>query len=80
MWDFVLRTFQHICAAISAQLPRRCEMWEEVVGRASMAKYSFLDTKGKVEAMNASVGYRDDASVDFGDEIRALAETLEDLP
>lgn len=55
-------------------------MLGDIVGRAAMAKGLTLDTKGKLEAMNVSVGYSDDAGVDFGDEVKRLAERLDELP
>jgi hypothetical protein len=77
MWDFILRTFQHLAAHVSPQHPFSSSMLSDVVGRTSLAKDRILDTTGKLAAMNASVGYLDDDGVEFGAEICALAETLE---
>ncbi|KAF1829057.1 hypothetical protein BDW02DRAFT_643106 [Decorospora gaudefroyi] len=79
MWDFVLRTFQHLAAQVSPQVPKSSLMFGILVARTSHTKQLILDTTGKLEAMNASVGYSDDGGIEFGDEILALAATL-DVP
>jgi hypothetical protein len=77
MWDFILRTFQFIAAQVSPQQPFSSTMFlGEVVGRTALAKQLILDNTGKLNAMNASVGYSDDDGIEFGPEILALAETL----
>jgi hypothetical protein len=77
MWDSVLRTFQFLAARVSPQQPFSSPMFiGEVVGRAALAKQPILDNTGKLNAMNASVGYSNDDGVEFGPEILALAETL----
>ena len=40
--------------------PQRSEMFVNVVGGAMLAKNFILDDTGKLEQMNASVGYGDD--------------------
>jgi hypothetical protein len=78
MWDFILRTFQHLAAQVSPQRPFSSPMWlGEVVGRTTLAKQLILDDTGKLDAMNAGMGYSDDADVEFGPEILALAEMLQ---
>lgn len=79
MWDFVLRTFQHLVAQVSPQDPWASPMFEDVLQRAVMAQMLCLDETGKLEAGNASVGYNDDAGVDFGDEIKTAAAKLDGL-
>ncbi|CAD0086713.1 unnamed protein product, partial [Aureobasidium vineae] len=39
-----------------------------------------LDTTGRLESMNQSVGYNDDAGIQFSADIKAEAEKLDDLP
>jgi hypothetical protein len=52
-------------------------MWlDEVVGRTALAKQLILDDTGKLDAMNASVGYSSDPGVELGPEIMSLAESL----
>lgn len=80
MWDFVLRTFQHLAAQVDPRNPHRSPMFVDVVGRAAMAKSLMLDDTGKLEAMNMSVGYSDDDGVEFGDEIKELAQKLDEFP
>lgn len=80
VWDFILRTFQQLVAQVSPQDPYSSPMFRDVVGRAGLAKELILDQTGKLDAMNASVGYADDEGVEFGDEIKELAKTLDDLP
>ncbi|KAJ4369651.1 hypothetical protein N0V83_005413 [Neocucurbitaria cava] len=80
MWDFVLRTFQILVAQVNPQNPYRSPTLGDIVGRATMARGLTLDTEGQLEAMNASVGYSDDAGVDFGEEIKRLAARLDELP
>lgn len=41
-----------------------------------MAEMLILDTTGQLEAMNASVGYHDDAGIEFTEEIKQLAPRL----
>ncbi|ORY08768.1 hypothetical protein BCR34DRAFT_603293 [Clohesyomyces aquaticus] len=79
MWDFLLRTFQHLAAKVSPQDPYSSPMFSDVIGRSSVAMGLMLDETGMLEAGNASVGYRDDAGVEFTDEIKELAVKLEDL-
>jgi len=55
-------------------------MWEDVIERTSTAKGLILDTTGRLNAMNAMVGYSDDDGVEFTDEIRAVADKLDQLP
>jgi hypothetical protein len=80
MWDFLLRTFQHIAAQIDPREPETSAMWEEVLGRAIQAKELMVDETGMLERMNARVGYKDDGGVEFRDEEKALARTLDEFP
>jgi hypothetical protein len=86
MWDFILRTFQHLSAHVnpqhpfSSQDPLSSSMLNDFVGRTSLAKDRILDTTAKLTALYASVGYFDDVGVEFGPEICASAETLEVPP
>lgn len=79
MWDFVLRTFQYLAAKVSPQDPFSSPMFQDVLGRAKLAKQLTVDDTGKLESMNARVGQFDDKGVDFGDEVRRLAATLDDI-
>lgn len=79
MWDSTLRTFQHLVAEVSPQDPHHSSMITEVVGRAAMAKQLIVDETGKLETGNASLGYKDDEDVDFGDGIKAVARQLDEL-
>jgi hypothetical protein len=80
MWDFVLRTFQHLAAQVDPRDPLSSPMFSDVVGRAWQAKFLTIDETGELNKMNASVGYSDDNGVEFTDEIKALANTLDNLP
>jgi hypothetical protein len=55
-------------------------MFSDVVGRAWQAKFLTIDETGELNKMNASVGYSDDNGVEFTDEIKALANTFDNLP
>ncbi|KAF2660957.1 hypothetical protein K491DRAFT_687773 [Lophiostoma macrostomum CBS 122681] len=79
MWDYLLRTFQHIAAQLSPQHPTFSEMWMDVTTRTLMAHELMLDETGKLEAGNRSIGYNDDHGVEFTDEIKTLAKELEGL-
>lgn len=48
--------------------------------RSMLAQQLILDTTGRLESMNQSVGYNDDAGIQFSAEIKAEAEKLDDLP
>lgn len=80
MWDFILRTFQHLAAQVDPRNPEASPMFQEVLLRAGRAKMLIIDETGQLEAGNASLGYSDDEGVEFTDEIKQLAETLLDLP
>ncbi|KAF3007631.1 hypothetical protein E8E13_008364 [Curvularia kusanoi] len=80
MWDFVLRSFQFLAARVDPRDPIRSEMFEDIVGRGAMAKSLIQDETGKLEAMNASVGYSHDEGVEFTDEIKTAAVRLMDIP
>lgn len=77
MCDFVLRTFQHLAAQVDPHDPTSSPMFEDVIGRASQAKFFTMDETGHLNKMNASVGYKDDDGVEFTNEIRDLANTLD---
>ena len=79
-WDFLLRSFQFLAARIDPKNPTRSEMFMDVFGRASIAKTLILDDTGKLEQMNASVGYSHNEDVDSGDEIKTEAQKLDELP
>ncbi|KAH7372039.1 hypothetical protein BKA66DRAFT_469119 [Pyrenochaeta sp. MPI-SDFR-AT-0127] len=79
-WDFLLRTFQHIASQIDPGDPYGSPMFGEVVHRSVMAKSLIIDDTGTLEAMNSSAGYSDDEGVDFGDQIKELAKTLDEFP
>ncbi|KAI8943658.1 hypothetical protein NX059_001643 [Plenodomus lindquistii] len=79
MWDFVLRTFQHLVAEVSPQDPWTSPMWQDVCGRAFLAKKLIYDESGKLEAGNASLGYKDDGGVEFGEEVKKVAMGLDDV-
>ncbi|KAK5744269.1 hypothetical protein LTS12_023541 [Elasticomyces elasticus] len=80
MWDFLLRTLQHLAAKVDPKFPDSSPMFRDVFSRAVTAKMYILDTTGKLERANASVGYSDDDGVEFTDEVKALAETLDEIP
>lgn len=42
-----------------------------------LAQQLILDTTGKLESMNQSVGYNDDAGIQFSDEIKVEARKLD---
>lgn len=48
--------------------------------RSMLAQQLILDTTGRLESMNQSVGYNDDDGIEFSSEIKAEAEKLDDLP
>ena len=79
-WDFVLRTFQHLAAQVDPRDPWSSPMFDDVIGRSMQAKMLIIDETGKLEQMNATVGYKDDAGVEFTDEIKAAAIKLGDFP
>ena len=56
------------------------EIYQDIVTRALLARELVLDTSGKLESMNRSVGYNDDGGIDFSTEIKGEAEKLDDLP
>jgi hypothetical protein len=80
MWDFILRTFQNIAALVDPRRPYGSPPWSDVLLRAAMASGLMLDTTGQLEEGNASVGYYDDAGIEFGDEAKDLAKKLVDFP
>jgi hypothetical protein len=79
MWDFILRTLQHLAAHVDPRNPRLSPMFEDVIGRSIQAKMLIIDETGQLNKMNASVGYSDDEGVEFDDEIKKLADTLDDF-
>ncbi|KAF3032413.1 hypothetical protein E8E11_001682 [Didymella keratinophila] len=56
------------------------EMVMDVFGRASIAKTLILNDTGKLEQLNASVGYSHDEDVDSGDEIKREAQMSDKSP
>lgn len=52
------------------------EVWKDVQMRAMMSQMLIKDTTGQLERMNNSVGYNDDAGIEFGDEILRAADEL----
>jgi hypothetical protein len=79
MWDFVLRTFQHLAARVDPHKPISSPMYLDVVSRACQAKLLTIDETGQLNGMNASVGYKDDGGVEFTEEIKSVAATLDQL-
>ncbi|KAK4990082.1 hypothetical protein LTR66_006891, partial [Elasticomyces elasticus] len=62
---------------IDPKLPSRTkDAWDEVYGRASYGRVLIKDTTGVLQRMNASVGYKDDAGVEFGEEILRAADAI----
>lgn len=53
---------------------------QDLMTRSMLAQQLILDTTGRLESMNQSVGYNDDAGIEFSAEIKAEAEKLDDLP
>jgi hypothetical protein len=80
MWDFILRTFQHLAAQVDPRDPSSSSMYQDVLGRAVQAKTLTCDTTGQMEKMNRSVGYKDDGGIEFTDEIKRLAAQLDQWP
>jgi hypothetical protein len=80
MWDFILRTFQHLASQVEPQDPYSSPMFQDVVGRAVQAKMLTIDETGQLNKMNASVGYADDDGIEFSDYIKKLANQLDQLP
>lgn len=54
--------------------------WADILSRCALAKMLILDTTGKLNAMNRSVGYNADEGVEFTEEIKEEAQNLENLP
>jgi hypothetical protein len=54
---------------------RRCD-WAQHASEDA----NHVDETGKLEQMNATVGYKDDGGVEFTDEIKAAAIKLGDFP
>lgn len=55
-------------------------MFRDVLGRTVMAQSLIIDDTGKLETMNQQTGYRDDAGVDFTEEIKLLANQMTQVP
>ncbi|KAI4716737.1 hypothetical protein E4T48_07075 [Aureobasidium sp. EXF-10727] len=79
MWDFVTRSFQMLIATVNPKNPGG-EAWMDISMRSMLAQQLILDTTGRLESMNQSVGYNDDAGIQFSAEIKAEARKLDDLP
>jgi uncharacterized protein (DUF952 family) len=77
MRDFVLRTFRQLAAQVSPQDPQSSPMFADVWGRSVQAKQLMIDQTGQPNAMNSSADARD---VEFTDEIKTLAATLDQFP
>ena len=80
MWDFVLRTFQHLAAQVDPLDPESSPIFKDVLERSVRAKELIIDETGQLERMNARVGYAYDDGVEFTGEIKGCAATLLDLP
>ncbi|KAF2119456.1 hypothetical protein BDV96DRAFT_596175 [Lophiotrema nucula] len=81
MWDFILRTFQHLAAQVDPRSPYDSRMFEDVLERTEAAQSLILDPTGNMlKSMNASVGYADDVGVEFSEEIEAMAKELDQPP
>ncbi|KAH9882986.1 hypothetical protein J1614_000352 [Plenodomus biglobosus] len=72
LWDFVLRTFQHLAAAVSPQDPWSSPMFQDVLGRA-------LTAKQLVHGEGGPLGSRNGGGVQFGDEVKRVVLKLDDL-
>jgi hypothetical protein len=79
MWEFVLRTFQHLAVQIDPHDHTSSPMYANVVGRASQTKMLTLNETTQMNRMNAIVVYKDDAGIGFIDEIEEVAATLDQL-
>jgi hypothetical protein len=79
MWDFVLRTFQFLVAQINPRDPYSSPTFPEVWRRAATAKALTIDNTGELNKMNGNFGYSDDGGVDFTDEIKNLANKLDEV-
>lgn len=55
-------------------------MFDDIIGRASMAQSLINDDSGQLETMNRNTGYNDDRGVEFTPEIKALAMKLLSVP
>lgn len=53
---------------------------QDIATRSMLAQQLILDTTGKLESMNQSVGYNHDAGIEFSQEIKTEAEKLDQLP
>lgn len=73
-WDFVGRSLGMLMN-VSPARPSG-ELWSDVQSRAMMAQMLIKDTTGKLDAMNASVGYNHDAGVTFGGEVERSIDGL----
>lgn len=51
---------------------------QDIQMRSMLAQQLILDTTGRLESMNQSVGYNHDAGISFSEEIKAEAEKLDD--
>jgi hypothetical protein len=80
MWDFILRTLQHLAAQVDPSNPNSSPMFQDVIGRSVQAKMLIIDETGQLDEMNASVGNSGGGGVEFGDEIKKLADTLDEFP
>lgn len=92
-WDFVTRTFQMLVATVNPRSPSGeafmvCSenqiryviltRGKDIQMRSMLAQQLILDTTGRLEQMNQSVGYNHDAGISFSEEIKAEARKLDE--
>ena len=77
-WDFIGRTrgMMHAVDPSFAGRAQRSPAWKDIQSRAGMGQMLIEDTTGKLDAMNAGAGYRDDGGVEFGSQILEAAKEL----
>jgi hypothetical protein len=78
MWDFIGRTLGML-AGVDPVRPRGGP-WADILSRCTLSKMLILDTTGKLNAMNRSVGYNDDEGIEFTEEIKNEAQNLGNVP
>jgi hypothetical protein len=76
---FVLRTFQFLAAQVDLRDPHSSPMFRDVMGRVLQTKLFTVDQTGILKEGNASLRNKDDDGAEFTDEIRKLANTLDDF-
>lgn len=73
-WDFIGRSL-FMLQSVDPAKPRGTA-WTDVQGRSMMAQVLMTDSTGKLEAMNRQMGYKDDAGVEFGEQVLAAVAAL----